>query len=620
MSRRIPEEVIDSIRSSVNVLDIVGQYVELHRSGKNWFGLCPFHPEKTPSFSVNEQKQIFNCFSCHRGGNVFKFIMEIEGLSFPEAVLKVAELGNIPVDEQYQNQATQQVGGETSSENGQITAMYQVANELYHHILVNTQIGEQALAYLHQRGLNDDMIAEFQLGYAPPKAVLQAVLKEKNKNLDYQILRKSGLFSVYEDGSLNDRFKDRVMFPIRNATGKIVAFSGRSLANDPNTPKYLNSPETTIFNKRKILFNFDKAKGAIRREKKCLLFEGFMDVLAAYSAGVKNSVASMGTSLTDEQIYLLQQNTKNIDLCYDGDLPGQKATKRALEILTPQNKFNLRVIALPDKMDPDEYLQKYGAEKFRTLINDSHETPLAFYMHFYEQGRNMDNEADQLDYLSDVLAEIAKLNDPLEQNLYLNKLAERLQLDKYYLEEKLKTLRQQYLQQKQKEVQTNYLPPSQQRSTKLATETHQLSKVERAERLLLYRMLHNYTVRGQVSQIPDFSFIHDNYQSIYTLTEGYFNAYQNYDSASFLDYINNEHLQQVIIALEMANYAEEVSPEEVNDCLHVIMKTTPLEQQIKDLQMQLQQATRVNNTNLITKLTIDLVNLLKKKQIDNSDI
>lgn len=616
--RRIPTDVIDQIRSDVNILDIVGQYVQLHRSGSNWFGLCPFHTEKTGSFSVNEPKQFFHCFSCGRGGNVFKFLMEIEDLTFPEAVYRTAELAGIELDAKY---LPQNAGAEdTQSETGKLKRLYAQAGQLYHHILVNTKLGQPALDYLHERGLSDELIAEFQLGYAPQAEILQAFFHEKKLD-DYQTLRKSGLFSEREGEDLAERFNDRIMFPIRDQTGSIIAFSGRLLTPDKKLPKYLNSPEGILFNKRKVLFNFDKAKKTIRHESKVYLFEGFMDVLAAWRAGIKNGVASMGTSLTSEQIYLLEQTASKLYICYDGDLPGRKATKRALELIAPLSKFDLGAILLPEKLDPDEYVRKYGPENFKDFVTSHERTELEFYLEYFRVGRNLETESDQLAYITDVLEKVAQVKDPLARDLTLNRLAKEFELDKNNLTSQLQALMQQVQSEQLKQDQANSLKRSDKvvYSTQQRQEKKRYSPAEQAERLLLYRLLHEHDVFLRIKGLADFSFIHEEYETIFLLADGYFDRYSEYESASFLDFLKDEHLRQIIISLELGDYGE-VNEQEISDCLAFIMQHSPLEEQIKVVKTQLEQAKRLGDAKAIMEQTTKLIELLKKKQTEKSII
>lgn len=611
--------MIDQIRSDVNILDIVGQYVQLHRSGSNWFGLCPFHTEKTGSFSVNEPKQFFHCFSCGRGGNVFKFLMEIEDLTFPEAVYRTAELAGIELDTKY---LPQNVAGaeDTQSETGRLKQLYAQAGQLYHHILVNTKLGQPALDYLHERGLSDELIAEFQLGYAPQAEILQAFFHEKKLD-DYQTLRKSGLFSEREGENLAERFNDRIMFPIRNQTGQIIAFSGRLLTPDKKLPKYLNSPEGILFNKRKVLFNFDKAKKTIRHESKVYLFEGFMDVLAAWRAGIKNGVASMGTSLTSEQIYLLEQTASKLYICYDGDLPGRKATKRALELIAPLSKFELGTILLPEKLDPDEYVRKYGPENFKDFVTSHERTELEFYLEYFRAGRNLETESDQLAYITDVLEKVAQVKDPLARDLTINRLAKEFELDKNNLTSQLQALMQQVQSEQLKQDQANSLKRSDKvvYSTQQRQEKKRYTPAEQAERLLLYRLLHEHDVFLRIKGLADFSFIHEDYETIFLLADGYFDRYSEYESASFLDFLKDEHLRQIIISLELGDYGES-NEQEISDCLAFIMQHSPLEEQIKAVENQLEQAKRLGDAKAIMEQTTKLIELLKKKQTEKSII
>lgn len=611
--------MIDQIRSDVNILDIIGQYVQLHRSGSNWFGLCPFHTEKTGSFSVNEPKQFFHCFSCGRGGNVFKFLMEIEDLTFPEAVYRTAELAGIELDAKYLPQNI--VGAEdTQSETGRLKQLYAQAGQLYHHILVNTKLGQPALDYLHERGLSDELIAEFQLGYAPQAEILQAFFHEKKLD-DYQTLRKSGLFSECEGENLAERFNDRIMFPIRNQTGQIIAFSGRLLTPDKKLPKYLNSPEGILFNKRKVLFNFDKAKKTIRHESKVYLFEGFMDVLAAWRAGIKNGVASMGTSLTSEQIYLLEQTASKLYICYDGDLPGRKATKRALELIAPLSKFELGTILLPEKLDPDEYVRKYGPENFKDFVTSHERTELEFYLEYFRAGRNLETESDQLAYITDVLERVAQVKDPLARDLTINRLAKEFELDKNNLTSQLQALMQQVQSEQLKQDQANSLKRLDKvvYSTQQRQEKKRYTPAEQAERLLLYRLLHEHDVFLRIKGLADFSFIHEDYETIFLLADGYFDRYSEYESASFLDFLKDEHLRQIIISLELGDYGES-NEQEISDCLAFIMQHSPLEEQIKAVEAQLEQAKRLGDAKAIMEQTTKLIELLKKKQTEKSII
>lgn len=619
MANRIPEEKVEQVRSAVNIADFIGQYVQLKKAGKNLFGLCPFHEERTPSFSVNEQKQIFHCFSCGRGGNVFSFIMDLENLSFPEAVVKVADFGHIDLPASYTAQS--QPAAPKDQQQADLLKLYSDSAKMYQHILVNTELGEPALKYLHERGLDDETIKTFGIGYAPANQLLLDFFKEHQT--DYQLLRQSGLFIENQAGDLRDRFVDRVLFPIKDASGRVIAFSGRILKKSPNEPKYLNSPETKLFNKRSVLFNFDLARGPIRQQKSVVLFEGFMDVIAAYRSGIQNGVASMGTSLTDEQIYMLERVTDTLYVCYDSDMPGQKATDRALKLLGGNSRLNLGVIQMPDGMDPDEYLRAQGQEKFVQVFEDGKQTPTAFEMQYLKHDLNLQNTPDQLTYLQAVLQQLAQLSSSVEQDLYLNQLVAEFDLDKDDLKQQLRSLVGQQAVRRGggHSDETQVAPPPAPAplgpppaTVDGSTNSGPLSRVEKAERLLLYRLLNDHDVWLRVMAIAGFHFVHDSYQQILVYAEAYFKTHNQFDLGNFTDFMTDSDLQPVVTSLEFMDVANESSKEEIADLVNVIMNQQPLVEQINSKKAELTAAKQIGNRDLVQQLTLALIDLYRQQQ------
>lgn len=619
MANRIPEEKVEQVRSAVNIADFIGQYVQLKKAGKNLFGLCPFHEERTPSFSVNEQKQIFHCFSCGRGGNVFSFIMDLENLSFPEAVVKVADFGHIDLPASYTAQS--QPAAPKDQQQADLLKLYADSAKMYQHILVNTELGEPALKYLHERGLDDETIKTFGIGYAPANQLLLDFFKEHQT--DYQLLRQSGLFIENQAGDLRDRFVDRVLFPIKDASGRVIAFSGRILKKSPNEPKYLNSPETKLFNKRSVLFNFDLARGPIRQQKSVVLFEGFMDVIAAYRSGIQNGVASMGTSLTDEQIYMLERVTDTLYVCYDSDMPGQKATDRALKLLGGNSRLNLGVIQMPDGMDPDEYLRAQGQEKFVQVFEDGKQTPTAFEMQYLKHDLNLQNTPDQLTYLQAVLQQLAQLSSSVEQDLYLNQLVAEFDLDKDDLKQQLRSLVGQQAVRRGggHSDETQVAPPPAPAplgpppaTVDGSTNSGPLSRVEKAERLLLYRLLNDHDVWLRVMAIAGFHFVHDSYQQILVYAEAYFKTHNQFDLGNFTDFMTDSDLQPVVTSLEFMDVANESSKEEIADLVNVIMNQQPLVEQINSKKVELTAAKQIGNRDLVQQLTLALIDLYRQQQ------
>ncbi|MBB1070643.1 DNA primase [Limosilactobacillus sp. RRLNB_1_1] len=607
---KIPRNVIDEVRSSVDIGDVIGRYVQLHKAGKNLIGLCPFHDEKTPSFSVNEEKQFFYCFGCHRSGNVFQFLMELKHIDFVDAVKEIANDSNIKIPEQYVNASPKPLNNETQ----QLLNLHDKAAKLYHHILINTPAGQSALNYLRKRGMSGELIDQFGLGYAPDQRILKPFFEQQK--IDYQLLRKSGLFSEDQQGKLRDRFVERVMYPIKNGQGQVIAFSGRLLTNEKtDLPKYLNSPETPIFNKRRTLFNFDIARKSARKDGKLYLFEGFMDVISAFGAGITNGIASMGTSFTEEQVAIIGRATSQLDICYDGDEPGQNAIDRAISLVDDHrsNQLQVKVVQLPAGIDPDEYVQKYGAKQFSAYLANKEETTVEFYLRFLKNGKNLDNQNELMSYLNQVLKVIAKVDAPLEEDMYLQQLANEFNLDRQTLRTQINQLRQElgfnHRQQVTRQIRTQ---PQEYRQP--VRDELKLSRTELAEQLLLRYMLYDREVWMHVTADNDFHFAHEKYQTLYLLAASYFSENGAYSTADFLDYLDKSDLQGTLGQIEHLNVDQQVDMRAIDDCINIITEQTPLAAQIADKQAQLKEANSLHNTELATQLTIELVKLLKQQQ------
>ncbi|EPF4501527.1 DNA primase [Enterococcus faecalis] len=620
MAQRIPQEVIEEVRHRTNIVDIIGQYVQLKKSGKNYMGLCPFHEERSPSFSVAEDKQIFHCFGCGKGGTVFNFLQEIEGISFPESVKRVADLEHLSVDFDW-SEPREVADTPENQQRRSLLQLHSKAAELYHHILVNTKIGEPALNYLLERGLTQELIETFQIGFAPQKRdFLSQVFK--NEQLDETLFEPSGLFVQRDNGTFLDRFYQRIMFPINDPQGNVIAFSGRLLktADFPGDemPKYLNSPETTLFNKRETLFNFDRARKEIRKENTVLLFEGFMDVIAAWQSGVKSGVASMGTSLTNEQIRRLERVAKEVVICYDGDNAGVQATNRAIQLLQENSHFDLSIVSIPEKLDPDEYVRKYGAEAFQNLANHGRETVFSFKMNYHRLTRNMNNEKEQLDYVNELLRELTNVQSPLERDRYLNQIAQEFKLSVHSLEEQFNQLKQEQRsvqrQERQQFYQDEMMPPPMEEP--VFKENHvqnklPLTQVQKAERSLLFRLMNEQGVRQTIQQLPDFSFAHDEYQELYFLLESYATLHQSFDIADFINFLQDNQTKQLAIEIAYQNLSEESSEREVADLLHVIALSS-IAEAIEQKKIQQQEAKRVGNQQLEAELTMEIIQLARQ--------
>jgi len=601
MATRIPQEFIDEVTSKTDIVDVISKYVQLKKSGKNLFGLCPFHEERTPSFSVAEDKQIFHCFSCGRGGNVYKFIMEMENKTFPEAVIEVAQMGNISVPDQYEAKNAQY----ENSDSRTLLKMYSEAAKLYGHILMKTENGTPALKYLNDRDLGDDLIQTFGIGYAPNNNNLLLQFF-KDRDISEDVLRKSGLFAENQEGELFDRFRDRVMIPITDESGNIIAFSGRILDKEASTAKYLNSPETPIFNKGKTLFNLNNAKKEIREKGNVILFEGFMDVISAYKAGVTNGVASMGTSLTDQQLYTLSRLTDKINVCYDGDNPGVEATYRALTQLT-DDRFTYGVISIPDKKDPDEYIRSEGFEKFQSLTNNGVQTPISFILNYFKRNYNLNNEHDQLEFLNQSLHEIVKLQSPVEIDMYVGKVADEMQVSKDAINKELDALRRQMAIQKP----ANNYQNVQQKALETVTSSvkPKYNRLEKSERYLLYWAINYPEVRINLKG-DGFRFVHQDYQRIFDSLLAYAEQEgvdEEINISDFMNVLDNDD-KNLLAELEMMNMPEEYSDQEIDDYMSNI-KNSDLESQLSDITEQLKKAAMVGDNKLQMDLLKQLVDV-----------
>ena len=355
-----PPSFLDELIARNPIEDVVGQYVSLKRSGSNMFGLCPFHGEKTASFSVSPDKGIYYCFGCHKGGGAVNFMMEVEGLSYPDAVRALAKRAGmqVPEDEQYQSRYRQQE---------RLWALHKEAARFFHSQLY-APIGKAALDYAFGRGMSKGILTTFGVGYAPDSwdSLVKAMLA---KGYTEEELKESGLVTVSQkNGRIFDRFRDRLMFPIIDVRGNVIAFGGRIIKKDSDAAKYLNSPETLIFNKRKNLFGLNLAKKT--KQGFLILVEGNIDVVALHQYGFDNAIASLGTSLTEEQAALMTRYADQVMLIYDGDKAGQNATQRAIPILEKAG-LQVKVLQIKDAKDPDEFLHKFGADRFKLLLEES---------------------------------------------------------------------------------------------------------------------------------------------------------------------------------------------------------------------------------------------------------
>jgi len=419
----ITKKTINDIVETARIEDVVGDYVNLKKRGANLLGLCPFHNEKTPSFTVSPAKNIYKCFGCGKGGDPVNFIMEHESVSYPESLKYLAEKYGIEVEETQTSQAHKEEQQKLDS----LYVLNQYAKEYYHHQLLKTDIGKSVgLSYLKNRGFTDETIEKFGLGYAPndKDAFTQAA---KRKGYKGQQLKKLGLTSKYD----SDFFRDRVMFSIHSVSGKVIGFGGRIMSKNVKAPKYVNTPETEVYNKSKVLYGAYFAKRSIRKTDECILVEGYTDVVSLHQGGIENVVASSGTSLTVDQIRMVKRYTQNMKILYDGDSAGVKAALRGLDLVLEQD-MNVKVVMLPEGEDPDSYLQNVGTDAFREYIDNEAKDFILF------KSELLFNEASgdpvrQAAMIKDIVASIAKIPDPLKRSLYIKECGHLLKVEEKLL-------------------------------------------------------------------------------------------------------------------------------------------------------------------------------------------
>jgi DNA primase len=418
----------DRVKQQADIVRVVGEYVRLKKSGQNFTGLCPFHSEKTPSFAVHPIKQIYHCFGCGAGGDVFKFVMEMDKITFPESVRAVAEKCGIAIPRAKERTP------EERQQNQQRTSLVELHREaaaFFAQQLNTTQEGRAAKAYLLDRGLDSEAMVRFGIGFAPSGG--EALLRAFKQKYPEKALEASGLFSRDQNGRLFDRFRRRIMFPIANDSGKFVAFGGRALGDD--LPKYLNSPETPIYTKSNILYHLDRAKEALRQRDFAVLVEGYMDAIAVARAGISNVVASCGTSLTEPQVKLLNRFTRRIIVNYDPDTAGQAATERSLAILLEQGA-EVRVLALPGGKDPDSFIRSEGAAAYTKLLNEA--PPYVDYLISRARKMDMSTGEGKLRAVNFLMPYVQRIPDRILRSEWATRIAQQLRIEEPVLRESMR--------------------------------------------------------------------------------------------------------------------------------------------------------------------------------------
>ncbi len=555
---KIPQDIVDRVRDTADIVDVVSQYVDLKHRGANYFGLCPFHGEKTPSFSVAPAKQIYHCFGCSTGGNVFSFLMEYQKVSFPEAVKTLADRYNIPI--QYEE-------GEGGSELfSSLYELHNIAIKLFQDNLFS-QRGESALAYLTDRGLTEDILKQFKVGFAMDSWD-QLVKQCTGKGFTKSHINQSGLFTQSEKGTF-DRFRSRVMFPIFHPSGKPIAFGGRIFGvEDP--AKYLNSPETPLYKKSDVFYGLQASRDAIRKTGFAVLVEGYMDFLQLYQAGIHPLVAVSGTAFTQRHALALSRITQKVVLLYDGDNAGGNAAIRAVWVLLKAG-LEPTIVRPPGDQDPDDWVRAVGRNDVLSAI-ESPTSFLDFHLEFHS-GKSLEG-AERRQYILDLMREIRSIQDGIVRNDLVRILSEKLMVDEHDLVRVMKSQRVNPVQYPDQTDQGDEIP----KFTSIADR----AQIELLQLLALEEQSTRQYVQENIS-LALFT------TPLLKKVAGFLlDEKLSVESSAIIEYFQDKHERDSVAQILFAE-TQNIPPEQiVSDCLK-ILKSMPLKERIQSLRIQIRE-------------------------------
>ncbi len=601
---RIPESIVEQIKARADVLEVVSEVVQLNKRGRNFMGRCPFHDEKTPSFSVSPERGIYHCFGCGKGGNAVSFVMEYEKVDYVEALKRLAQKYHIPID--WKESSNEQKGF--------MTLLYEIHNDAvqFYHKQIFTKQGKNSLDYLKFRGFDENIIKKFTIGHSLTSwdGLLKHV--DRNKYSD-QILENSGLFIKKKDGtSFFDRFRNRIMFPIKNISGRTIAFGGRTL--DPDEPaKYMNSPETKLYNKRGVLYGFEVSKESIRKSEEAILVEGYTDFLRIFSAGFENVVAGSGTALNPDHAKALKTFAKKVVLCYDGDEAGRKATERAGYIFLKAG-FDVNVMVLPDKEDPDSFLQKFGNNEFIKKKEDA-QTFIGFLIN--RNKNQLESPAKKSLFIETVVKEIAEIENALTRDFIVKSLSEKLGIN----EERIFSQLKYYYRNKNKSRFGNI---DNDKDNDEKNEIHISTAVDKAEYTLLTILISQNSKMEQIiiDRISSSNFKHG---TLNTIAEKIINRLNNGKSIKGTDLYDEEwneteklYLSKLIIDAEpLFSEEEKVLKGLTYDCIEVVL-ISRIDNEIQELRQKIKEADSKGEDSV--EFVIELIKKQKNRKLLSNEL
>lgn len=548
------DELLNEIKSRNDIVDVISQYVVLKRKGRNYFGLCPFHNEKSPSFSVSPDKQIFKCFGCNVGGDVFRFIMKIENVNFVESVQILAKRVGIEVKTNLTEKDEK-----IARLKEKVYALNKEAAEFYHRKLYEPT-SKQAQEYIKKRKLDNNTLKSFLIGYSGNNNELYNHLKEKG--FDEETMLASSLIGKNENGRMYDKFRNRLMIPIQDIRNRVIAFGGRVL--DDSKPKYINSPENIVYSKGRNLFGLNVAKRNVNGIlKRILIVEGYMDAISLYQRGITNVVASLGTALTDNQGRLLRRNAEQVILGYDADGAGQNAIMRGISILQSMG-IDLRILQIYDAKDPDEFIIKYGPDKFKKCMDDAISV-VEFKVKIYKQNLDLTNINDKIKFLNLIAKTLSEIDNEIERELYTDKIAKTYNISKEAIFAEVKKL----TNKNTNKYNSNIVKPIELKSN---NEEKVDEKTLRQEKMLIY-LLANYPNESykSISSVADVSLIKDkrNRQIISTIYGKYS---ENASSENLIDWFRDEDMANYISGILVEDYEINDVNKAINDLEKIYLR------------------------------------------------
>ena len=544
---RYSDEILDEVKSSNDIVDVISQYISLKRSGRNYFGLCPFHNEKSPSFSVSPDKQIFHCFGCGVGGNVISFISKIEGIGFKESIEVLAERANIKLPT---------IDNSIDSKKEELKAKVYKVNiftaEYYHKKLYEPS-SKIAQEYVKKRQLNNETLQSFKIGFSGKFDELYQALKKEGFN-DEEIL-ESGLVNKNENGKYIDRYRNRLMIPIFDERNRVIAFGGRVL--DDSKPKYINSPENIVYSKGRHLFGLNVSKKG--DTKRLLIVEGYMDAISLHQRGITNVVASLGTALTTSQGWLLRKNCEQVILGFDSDGAGQTAILRAMEVMQNMG-CDMRVLQMSGAKDPDEYVLKYGAVRFQKLLDDAISL-IEFKIKILQKDLNLENASDKIKFLNEIAKLISKIENTMEREIYIEKIAKGYNISKEAIYAEVNKL--QYSNRKS----SNILEKERPVVSRVKREENISEEITKRENTILWILINSvdtYKTIKENIKIEDFK----NEENKEILKQIY-NALEkgNDNISSVLDHIESEQIQSHLTEIMAEDYGITDNKKAIEDLL-----------------------------------------------------